>query len=92
MRCSGSSRAVETQTSEQIQRLADVTQILVDNKMALKNVLHVAPNAIANGYNDYDPDVGNIRGGVGLQNFTNPTCALCSQIGALENADLGRER
>ena len=73
-------------TSEQLQRLAEVTQILVDNKMALKNVLHVAPNAVANGYNDYDPDVGNIRGGVGLQNFTNPTYALCSQIGALENA------
>ena len=73
-------------TSEQVQRLADVTQILVDNKMALKNVLHVAPNALANGYNDYDPDVGNIRGGVGFQNFTNPTYAYCSQIGALANA------
>ena len=73
------------QTAEQITRLADLTQILVDNKMALKNVLHVAPNALANAYNDYDPDVGNIRGGVGLQNFSNPTYALCSQIGALEN-------
>jgi virulence factor Mce-like protein len=72
-------------TSEQLQRLADVTQILVDNKMALKNVLHVAPNALANGYNDYDPDVGNIRGGVGIQNVTNPTFAFCSQLGALEN-------
>jgi virulence factor Mce-like protein len=74
------------QTSEQIARLADLTQILVDNKMALKNVLHVTPNALANAYNDYDPDVGNIRGGVGLQNFTNPVWALCSQIGGLENA------
>ncbi|BBX63415.1 mammalian cell entry protein [Mycobacterium saskatchewanense] len=74
------------QTAEQITRLSDLTQILVDNKMALKNVLHVAPNAIANGYNDYDPDVGNVRGGVGIQNLTNPVNALCSQIGALENA------
>jgi phospholipid/cholesterol/gamma-HCH transport system substrate-binding protein len=73
------------ETSEQIARLADLTQILVDNKISLQNVLHVAPNALANGYNDYDPDVGNIRGGVGLQNFSNPTYALCSQIGALEN-------
>lgn len=73
------------QTAEQITRLADLTQILVDNKMALQNVLHVAPNAIANGYNDYDPDVGNVRGGVGLQNFSNPTFAYCSQIGAIEN-------
>jgi len=73
-------------TSEQISRLADLTQILVDNKMSLKNVLHVTPNALANAYNDYDPDVGNIRGGVGLQNLTNPVWALCSQIGGLENA------
>ncbi|SPM40462.1 MCE-family protein [Mycobacterium numidiamassiliense] len=73
-------------TAEQIQRLADVTQILVDNKMALKNVLHTAPNGIANFYNSYDPDVGNIRGGVGFQNFSNPTFALCSNLGALENA------
>ena len=72
------------QTAEQIARLADLTQILVDNKMALQNVLHVAPNALANGYNDYDPDVGNIRGGVGIQNFSNPTYAYCSQFGALE--------
>jgi virulence factor Mce-like protein len=73
------------QTAEQITRLADLTQILVDNKMALQNVLHVAPNALANAYNDYDPDVGNVRGGVGLQNMSNPTNAFCSQIGALEN-------
>ena len=74
------------QTSEQIARLADLTQILVDNKMALKNVLHVTPNALANAYNDYDPDTGNIRGGVGVQNLTNPVYSLCSNLGALENA------
>jgi len=73
-------------TSEQIARLADLTQILVDNKMALKNVLHVAPNSLANGYNDYDPDTGNVRGGVGVQNLANPVNALCTQLGALENA------
>jgi phospholipid/cholesterol/gamma-HCH transport system substrate-binding protein len=74
------------QTSEQIARLADLTQILVDNKTALKNVLHVTPNALANAYNDYDPDTGNIRGGVGVQNLTNPVYSLCSNLGALENA------
>jgi phospholipid/cholesterol/gamma-HCH transport system substrate-binding protein len=73
-------------TSEQIARLADLTQILVDNKMALKNVLHVFPNVLANGYNSYNPDVGNFHGTIGVANFTNPVWALCSQIGALENA------
>lgn len=72
-------------TAEQVRRLADVTQILVDNKMALKNVLHTAPNAVANFYSSYDPDVGNIRGGVGFQ-YSNPTFTYCAQLGALENA------
>ena len=74
------------QTSEQISRLADLTQILVDQKMALKNVLHISPTALANAYNAYDPDTGNIRGGVGIQNFTNPTFAWCGGLGAIENA------
>ncbi len=73
-------------TSEQLTRLADLTQVLVDHKMALKNLLHVAPNGLANFYNSYDPDVGNIRGGVDFQQLTNPTFAFCSQLGALENA------
>ena len=37
------------QTAEQLQRLNNVTQNLVDNRAALENVLHVAPNAIASG-------------------------------------------
>ena len=53
------------QTTEQIARLADVTQNLVDHHMALENVLHVAPNAIANAYNIYNPDTGSIVGGSG---------------------------
>ncbi len=73
-------------TSEQLTRLADLTQILVDHKMALKNLLHAAPNGLANFYNSYDPDVGNIRGGLDFQQLTNPTFAFCSQLGALENA------
>ena len=73
------------QTSEQIQRLADLTQILVDNHMALENVLHVAPNALANGYNNYNPDTGPSRRAFTVHNFTNPVNAYCSQIGAIEN-------
>lgn len=71
--------------AEQIARLADVTQVLVDQKMALENVLHVTPNALANGYNDYDVDTGTIRGNFALNNFTNAVWAVCSQMGAIEN-------
>jgi phospholipid/cholesterol/gamma-HCH transport system substrate-binding protein len=36
------------QTAEQVGRLSDVVRNLSDNQMALKNLLHVAPNAIGN--------------------------------------------
>ena len=73
-------------TSEQIARLADLTQILVDNKMALKNVLHVAGNALVNGYNDYDPDIGAIRGSIGgFQNPANSVFTYCAGMGSIEN-------
>jgi virulence factor Mce-like protein len=71
--------------AEQIARLADVTQVLVDQKTAFENVLHVTPNALANAYSDYDPDTGAIRGNFALHNFTNPVWAVCSQTAAIEN-------
>ncbi len=81
------------QTSEQIARLADVTQNLVDHHMALENILHGAPNALGNFFNDYNADTGTIVGGFGLMNFANPTwggqlllsAPGCDQIGAIEN-------
>ena len=81
------------QTSEQIARLADVTQILVDKHMALENILHGAPNALGNFFNDYNADTGTIVGGFGIMNFANPTWGGqlllsipgCTQIGAIEN-------
>ena len=83
------------QTSEQIARLADVTQILVDKHMALENILHTAPNALGNFFNDYNADTGTIVGGFGIMNFANPVgfgalmvplpVPACTQIGAIEN-------
>ncbi len=81
------------QVSEQIARLADVTQILADKHMALENILHGAPNALGNFFNDYNADTGTIVGGFGLMNFANPTWGGqllfslpgCTQIGGIEN-------
>lgn len=73
------------QTSEQIQRLANVTQNLVDHHTDLENILHVAPNAFANGYNIYNPDTGNSVGAFVLNNFSDPVAFLCSAIGGVEN-------
>lgn len=74
------------QVSEQIQRLANVTQNLVDHRTDLENLLHVAPNAFANFYNAYNPDTGDTIGSIVLNNFSNPVQFICGQIGALENA------
>jgi virulence factor Mce-like protein len=74
------------QTVEQIQRLTNVTQNLVDNKLKLENVLHVAPNAIGNGYNIYNPDSGTAVGAFAMSNFANPVAVVCSAIAAVKNA------
>jgi phospholipid/cholesterol/gamma-HCH transport system substrate-binding protein len=66
------------QTSEQIARLGDALQPIVDQHMALENILHGAPNALSNFFNDYNADTGTIVGGFGVMDFANPT-----QSGAL---------
>ncbi len=73
------------QTVEQIQGLANVTQNLVDSKMDLEQILHVTPNAVANAYNIYDPDIGALRGAFSIPNLSNPMQFICGTIGALRN-------
>lgn len=73
------------QTAEQIERLANVTQVLSDNSMVVKNILHAAPNALVNGYNIYNPDTGGPRGSFAMNNFANPVATICSAIAAVEN-------
>ncbi|WP_319453356.1 MULTISPECIES: MCE family protein [unclassified Mycobacterium] len=73
------------QTSEQIQRLGNVTQNLVDHRADLEQVLHVAANAFANGYNIYNPDTGDLAGTFVLNNLSRPTDLICGAIGAVEN-------
>lgn len=73
-------------TSDQIARLADVTQNLVDHSADLEQILHVAPNSFANAYNMYNPDTGEFAGSAVLNGFSNPIHFICAQIGAIENA------
>jgi len=73
------------QTSEQIQRLVNVTQNLVDHKLDLENILHIAPNAFINGYNIYNPDAGSAVGQFVFNNFSDPIVGVCAAIGAVEN-------
>jgi phospholipid/cholesterol/gamma-HCH transport system substrate-binding protein len=71
--------------SEQVQRLADVTQNLADHRRDLEQILHVTPNAIANGYNTYNPITGDPVGALSFQNFANPIQFICASIGAIKN-------
>jgi virulence factor Mce-like protein len=82
------------QTSEQIQRLGDAIQPIVDHHLDLENILHGAPNALGNFFNDYNADTGTIVGGFGVMDFANPTWAGmlvpvpipgCTQMEAVEN-------
>jgi virulence factor Mce-like protein len=73
------------QTSEQVQRLANVTRNLLDNKIEIENLLHIAPNALGNAYNIYNPDTGSAVGQFVLNNFSNPVQFICGAIGAVEN-------
>jgi phospholipid/cholesterol/gamma-HCH transport system substrate-binding protein len=73
------------QTAEQLQRLNNVVANLVDHKIDLENVLHVAPTAFSNGYNIYNPNTGTDTGSFLINNFSNPVAFLCGAIGAIEN-------
>jgi virulence factor Mce-like protein len=73
------------QVSEQVRSLADVTQILVDNRTAVENILHITPNAVANYQNIYYPPSGGVSGAFNLSNFANPVYFFCGLFGAIEN-------
>ena len=73
------------QAAEQVRSLAAVTQNLVDHHMALENILHVSPTAIANYENIYYPASGGVTGAFALSNFKNPVFFICGLIGGLEN-------
>jgi phospholipid/cholesterol/gamma-HCH transport system substrate-binding protein len=78
-------RGARNQTVEQLQRLTNVTQNVVDHQKDLEQILHVAPTALSNSYNIFDPRGGGAAGVFTFKNFSNPTYFFCSLIGSLEN-------
>jgi len=69
--------------SEQVGRLVNVTQNLVDNRDDLEQLLHVFPTSMANFYNIYNPESGTEAGVFVLNNFSNPVQFICSAIDAV---------
>ncbi|MGV0787948.1 MCE family protein [Mycolicibacterium sp. XJ2] len=72
-------------TAEQVQRLANVTQVLVDHRLDVENILHVAPTAFANAYNILNPNVPGALGTFVFNNFSNPVAFICGAIGGIAN-------
>ena len=72
-------------TTEQVQRLANVTQVLVDRRLDVENILHAAPTSFANSYNIYNPNTPGAMGSFIINSFANPTHFICDAIGAVEN-------
>jgi phospholipid/cholesterol/gamma-HCH transport system substrate-binding protein len=72
-------------TAEQIQRLANVTQNLVDHRMDLEQVLHVSPTALVNTYNMFDPRTGAAGGEFVLNGTSDVTRFLLCGVDVLEN-------
>lgn len=75
-------------------RLASITEVLDNNRPILENILHVAPNALANFNNIYNPAQGALTGALALNQMSNPVQFICSavqaasQLGADESARL----
>ena len=75
-------------------KLASITQALVDSLDDIKQTLHVAPNALQNFVNIYEPAHGSLTGVLAVNNFANPITFLCgaiqaaSRLGAEQSAKL----
>ncbi|HET6735564.1 MAG TPA: MCE family protein [Mycobacterium sp.] len=72
-------------TSEQIQRLANVTQTLSEERMVVEQILHVAPTALVNTYNMFDPRTGAPAGQFVVNNFSDTNGFVCTMLGAIAN-------
>jgi len=84
---------------EQVSKLSEFTQILTDHSDDIEQVLHIAPNGLANFYNIYNPAQGTVGGLLTLPNFANPVQFICGgtfDVGAspdnYKRAEICRQR
>ncbi|BBZ77139.1 Mce family protein Mce3D [Mycolicibacterium anyangense] len=71
-------------------KLAPVTQALIESIDDIKQLLHVAPNSLANFTSIYEPAGGALTGALAVNNFSNPIQFLCGAIQAASR--LGSEQ
>lgn len=68
------------QLSTTVQKVERVTSNLAANRQALADILHLAPTAVSNVNNIYDPIGGALTAEIALSNFRDPASFLCSTI------------
>ncbi|MFJ4656579.1 MCE family protein [Nocardia sp. NPDC088792] len=71
--------------TDSLQRMADVTQLLVDKRPQIEQVLHAGPTALVNFYQIYKPAQGTLTGYPVLTNMADPISFLCGSIQALQD-------
>ncbi|ANI38773.1 virulence factor mce family protein [Mycolicibacterium vaccae ATCC 25954] len=64
----------------QVAKLTEFTSLLTEHSEDIEQVLHVAPNALVNFYNIYNPAQGSIGAILSLPNFANPVQFLCAGV------------
>lgn len=60
-----------------VSKVTELTTLLSNQSEDLEQVLHVAPNGLANFYNIYNPAQGTLSGVLSLPNFANPVQFIC---------------
>jgi phospholipid/cholesterol/gamma-HCH transport system substrate-binding protein len=63
-------------------KLASISNALVDSLDDIKQLLHIAPTVVGNFDNIYDPANGALTGALAVNNFANPIAFLCGAIQA----------
>jgi phospholipid/cholesterol/gamma-HCH transport system substrate-binding protein len=71
-------------------KLTSVSTALNDSIGDIKQLLHIAPNTLANAVNVYQPAQGTLSGVLAVNNFSNPINFLCGAIQAASR--LGAEQ
>ncbi len=64
----------------QAEKLTEFTTLLTEHSEEIEQVLHVAPNGLANFYNIYNPAQGSIGAILSLPNLANPVQFLCAGV------------
>ena len=73
------------QLSTDVSQLVDITQLLVNRQDDIAKLLHVAPTALSDLYNIWDPDANSLTGALMVPDRVDPlnlVCGLLTTVGA----------